>query len=317
MPLDRHARRFLEMLAAAGQATGRYDDVADRRAALANLADMVDPPGEEEIGGVRDMLMPVGDGEIVLAHLFAAGRTARMLPGILFFHGGGWVAGSLDTHDGFCRRLCNETGCRVIAVDYRLAPEHPFPFGLADAVAALKFVTAQSQAVRHRSRAAGRGGRQRRRHIGGRAVPHRARCRAARRIAFQLLLCPDPGCARRSRPRGRNWRRAISWTAKPGARPGTVCRRARSVRHPPVAAAGRGVCGTAAGLYPHRPVRSVRRRGRGLCPAAGRLRRGGAWPRPSRHDPLLLLHAAHDPLCAAGDGDHRRGNPPCRATAAC
>ena len=47
---------------------------------------------------------------------------------MLFFHGGGWVAGSLDTHDGLCRRLCNETGCRVIAVDYRLAPQHPFPY---------------------------------------------------------------------------------------------------------------------------------------------------------------------------------------------
>ena len=55
------------------------------------------------------------------------GKPERVLPGIVFFHGGGWVAGSLETHDGFCRRLANESGCRVIAVDYRLAPEHPFP----------------------------------------------------------------------------------------------------------------------------------------------------------------------------------------------
>ena len=58
-------------------------------------------------------------------------------PAAILVHGGGWVAGSLDTHDGLCRRLCNETGCRVIAVDYRLAPLHPFPYGLADAWAAL------------------------------------------------------------------------------------------------------------------------------------------------------------------------------------
>ena len=57
MPLDRHARRFLEMLAAAGKARGRYEDVEERRTALAHLADLVDPPGTVEIGGVREHLL--------------------------------------------------------------------------------------------------------------------------------------------------------------------------------------------------------------------------------------------------------------------
>ena len=97
MPLDRHARRFLEMLAAAGQAKGHYDSVEDRRAALTNLADMVDPPGSVEIGGVRDHLMPVTDGHVTLRTYSPLGEPERILPGMLFFHGGGWVAGSLDT----------------------------------------------------------------------------------------------------------------------------------------------------------------------------------------------------------------------------
>ena len=141
------------MLAAAGEARGRYDDVARTPRRPGNLADLVDPPGTVDIGGVRDHLMAVhesdGAGHITLRIYSPLGEPARVLPGMLFFHGGGWVAGSLETHDGLCRRLSNETGCRVIAVDYRLAPEHPFPVGLADAVAALDHVSRQSQTVRH------------------------------------------------------------------------------------------------------------------------------------------------------------------------
>jgi acetyl esterase/lipase len=145
MPLDRHARRFLEMLAAAGQSRGRYEDVEERRRALTSLAELVDPPDTTAIGGVRDHLLAVGDGHITLRIYSPLDAPQRVLPGMLFFHGGGWVAGSLDTHDGLCRRLANETGCRVIAVDYRLAPEHPFPFALADACSALSHVRAHAR----------------------------------------------------------------------------------------------------------------------------------------------------------------------------
>lgn len=189
MPLDRHARRFLEMLAAAGEVRGRYDDVEERRTALTNLADLVDPPGTIEIGGVRDHLMPVSSGHITLRIYSPLGLPARLLPGILFFHGGGWVAGSLETHDGLCRRLCNETGCRVIAVDYRLAPEHPFPFGLADAVSALAYVSANPKLFGIDPARLGVAGDS----AGGTLAA--TLCRIARdaggpAIAFQLLLCP-------------------------------------------------------------------------------------------------------------------------------
>jgi acetyl esterase/lipase len=189
MPLDRHARFFLEMLAAAGHSRGRYDDIEERRTALTNLAAVADPPGSEAIGGVRDQLMPVDDGHITLRVYSPLGEPARVLPAILFFHGGGWVAGSLETHDGLCRRLSNQTGCRVIAVDYRLAPEHPFPYGLSDAVAALNQITRNPVAFGVDSARLGVAG------DGAGATLAAALCRIARdagssAIAFQLLLCP-------------------------------------------------------------------------------------------------------------------------------
>jgi acetyl esterase len=62
------------------------------------------------------------------------------LPGIVYFHGGGFVIGNLDSHDGTCRALANASGCAVVSVDYRLAPEHRFPAAPEDCYAALRFV---------------------------------------------------------------------------------------------------------------------------------------------------------------------------------
>jgi len=187
MPLDFHARRFLETQAA--PLRGRYEDAEQRRAALAELADLADPPGQEAIGGARDHLMPVHDGHVSLRVYSPLGQPARILPAILFFHGGGWVAGSLETHDGLCRRLSNETGCRVIAVDYRLAPEHPFPYGLSDAIAALNHVTRNAGPFGVDLKRLGVAGE------GAGANLAAVLCRIARdagseAITFQLLLCP-------------------------------------------------------------------------------------------------------------------------------
>ena len=62
---------------------------------------------------------------------------------LIYLHGGGWVVGDVETHDPLCRRVANETGARVVSVDYRLAPEHPFPAALDDAEEVLRWLRVQ------------------------------------------------------------------------------------------------------------------------------------------------------------------------------
>jgi acetyl esterase len=84
---------------------------------------------------VRDLTVPGPGGELRL-RLYQPEVVAAVGPGVLYLHGGGWVICSLDTHDGVCRRLANASGLRVASLDYRMAPEHPFPVPLDDCIAA-------------------------------------------------------------------------------------------------------------------------------------------------------------------------------------
>jgi acetyl esterase len=69
-------------------------------------------------------------------------------PAVVFFHGGGWVLGSIDSYEAFCTRLCNRTGCTVISVGYRLAPEYRFPAGVEDCFAASKWISSNPEHLR-------------------------------------------------------------------------------------------------------------------------------------------------------------------------
>ncbi len=76
--------------------------------------------------------------------LATGGSGPERLPAIVYFHGGGWVIGDLDSHDAGCRVLAAVSGCLVVAVDYRLAPEHPYPAAVVDSVAAYRWVHAHA-----------------------------------------------------------------------------------------------------------------------------------------------------------------------------
>lgn len=91
---------------------------------------------------VADRAVPGPGGEVPVK-LYDPRKNGET-PLVLFFHGGGFAVGSVDTHDGPCRRLAVETGYPVLSVDYRLAPEHPFPAGLRDCYAALEWATANA-----------------------------------------------------------------------------------------------------------------------------------------------------------------------------
>jgi acetyl esterase len=86
----------------------------------------------------RDLQIDGAAGRIG-ARLYVPAGAPATTPGLVYFHGGGFAIGDLETHDGHCRRLAAYSGFRVLAVDYRLAPEHPFPAGHDDALAATRW----------------------------------------------------------------------------------------------------------------------------------------------------------------------------------
>jgi acetyl esterase len=187
MPLDRRAERLLAMLAATQGHPDAFETPSARRAALSALAGMADDATTE--ADVRDLRCP-GPGGPVSLRLYTPPQTAgAVAPGLAFFHGGGWVAGDLETHDGLCRRLARAASCRVIAVNYRLAPEHPFPAALEDCVAATHWIAAQAEALGLDAARLAVGGDS----VGGglaAAVALAARDAGGPHLVAQVLICP-------------------------------------------------------------------------------------------------------------------------------
>jgi acetyl esterase len=91
----------------------------------------------EPVATVADRRSPGGVPVRIFEPLQARGRT------LVYLHGGGWVVGDVETHDPLCRRVANATGATVVSVDYRLAPEHPFPAGLDDAEEVLRWLSGE------------------------------------------------------------------------------------------------------------------------------------------------------------------------------
>jgi acetyl esterase len=137
--LDGRTQWLLQLLAHSGQTPIEKTSVAEARAGYD--AFMLEMGGRAApIGEIVDRTIDGPAGRLRVRTYRPADTVARLLPAILYFHGGGWVMGSLEGYDLVCRYFCARTGCAVVAVDYRLAPEHKFPAAIDDAVAAYRWL---------------------------------------------------------------------------------------------------------------------------------------------------------------------------------
>ncbi|MBW0101940.1 alpha/beta hydrolase [Pseudonocardia sp. KRD291] len=188
MPLHPQAEALLRQMAEQGMPSPESMTVAQNRAMMGDLGELAGPP--EQVARVEDATAPGPGGDIpVRVYVPSVPGSTGPLPTLVYFHGGGWVIGDLDTHDGVCRSLANRAGAVVAAVGYRLAPEHRFPAAVDDAYAAVVWA---STAI------AGYGGDPARLAVGGDSaggnlaavVSQTARDSGGPAIGFQLLLYP-------------------------------------------------------------------------------------------------------------------------------
>ena len=176
MTLDSRARRFLGLIQAAS--SGRQEnEVATFRRATQALAEFAAPAPEVDRVDLQ-LNVPV--------RAYAPRGAGRaVLPGLIYFHGGGLISGGLDSHDGLCAELAHAAQCRLIAVDYRLGPEHRFPAAHDDALEAVELIAWRAADFAIHPDRLGVGGDS----AGGNLAIHASHSSGAR-LALLFLLCP-------------------------------------------------------------------------------------------------------------------------------
>jgi acetyl esterase len=135
MPLDPQAKIVIDMIEALG--VGDLTDDTDPNAIRAMMNAAVMPSGIE-LASVTDRAIPGPAGPVPVRVYRPEGDAPK--PVVVYYHGGGWVLGSLETHDGTCRRLADGADAVVVSVDYRMGPEDRFPGAVDDSYAALEWV---------------------------------------------------------------------------------------------------------------------------------------------------------------------------------
>ena len=186
MPLDPQARALVELWATTAQPKTETLSPSEARRAL-EVRQALTGVGAEPVGGVEDRTIPGPGGPLRIRIYRPSAPPPRPL--LVFFHGGGWVLGNLDTNDALCRALTNAARCLVVSVDYRLAPEHKFPAAVEDAYAAVCWAADAGASV---------GGDPSRLAVAGSSAGGNlaavaallARDRGGPRLAYQLLLYP-------------------------------------------------------------------------------------------------------------------------------
>jgi acetyl esterase len=135
-------RSVLERMSRAGYVPMYTQSAGDAKAAYEAGSGVLEVP-KAPLPRVEDLEIPARDGVALPARLYAPGRTR--LPVLLYFHGGGFTIGSVDTHDTLCRELSRLSGCAVVSLGYRLAPEHRFPTAVDDAWDATRWLAAHAR----------------------------------------------------------------------------------------------------------------------------------------------------------------------------
>ncbi|MGC8639394.1 MAG: alpha/beta hydrolase [Isosphaeraceae bacterium] len=187
MELDPQVKDFLDRLAQAQLPPIQEQTVAQARAQMNMSTQFLG--SLPRVAGVENRRIPSPGGEIRIRIIKPEGAEQGALPVLVYFHGGGWVLGNLESHEGVCRAIANAAGLIVVVADYRLAPEHAFPAAAEDAHAAAAWVVAH---------AAEFGGDPARVAVGGDSAGGNlaavaclmARDRGGPHLAFQLLIYP-------------------------------------------------------------------------------------------------------------------------------
>ncbi|HME38714.1 MAG TPA: alpha/beta hydrolase [Steroidobacteraceae bacterium] len=209
MPLDPRVKRFLDVLAAGNPPNALEVTVEQRRLGLAELMRLAGPAAP--VGGIENRTLPGPGGRTLAVRIYTPqsatpqsstpqGPETELSAGLVYFHGGGLVAGSVETHDSIARALAHFGGCRVVSVEYRLAPEHPFPAALDDALAAVTHIGANAAHFRIDGARLGICGDSAGATLAAATAQAIARI-GGPRLALQVLICPILDYSRRTESR--------------------------------------------------------------------------------------------------------------------
>jgi acetyl esterase len=188
MSLDPQVQRFLANVAKAELPPITQLSPAEARQQMIDASAAMGKP--EAVDSIEDRTIPGSGGDIPIRIYKPAGEE---LPIVVYFHGGGWVLGNIDTHDGYCRSLANASDAIVVSVDYRLAPEHKYPAAAEDAYEATRWVNENAVAIGGRTGPLAVAGDSAGGNLAA-VVPLMARDRGEPMVGCQVLIYPITDC---------------------------------------------------------------------------------------------------------------------------
>ena len=185
--LDPDVLLVLDMIRLAGRPPFEQLTPAEAREAYMKSRAVLQPE-PEPVAEARDLAAPGPHGPIPL-RLYRPDAAPGPLPGLIYCHGGGWLLGGLDSHDGVCRRFANAARCVVVSVDYRMAPEHKFPAAVDDCAAATAWAIGQAATLGIDPARVAAGGDSAGGNLAA-VMALMARDGSLPKLAFQLLIYP-------------------------------------------------------------------------------------------------------------------------------